>query len=284
MGSISATLRKFLDIATDKVFWLMGVLHVPERICRKSPRDIVLMYHSVSPDLLDYQYNVDPDSFRQQMCFLLDHYEVVSLGDILYLPNQGKTRVAITFDDAFLNFYQHAFPIIKDLHVPVTNFVPTGFIESGTTMLPGQKHLTWSQMRSMTETGFVHFESHSHTHNHAVSLSKDEFKSDLLKSKHLIQDNLNYNPRYFAYPGGKHSFDTNQIVAELGFERILTSEKRFVSDKYAVGRISIEKKHSLYLFRAELAGLAETVYKLRKTITGNIRIQKKNHQKIAEEK
>lgn len=271
MGSVSAALRKLLDIVTDKVFCLLGILHVPERICRKSPRDIVLMYHSVSPNLLDYQYNLAPNSFRQQMSYLLKNYEIVSLSDILNLPNQGRTRVAITFDDAFLNFYQLVFPIIKDLHILVTNFVPTGFIESDSTMLPGQKHLTWSQMRSMAETGLVYFETHSHTHDHAISLSMDEFKSDLSKSKRLIQENLNYTPRYFAYPGGKHSFQTNQVVAELGFERVLTSEKKFVSDEFAVGRISIEEHHSHYLFRAELAGLVDKVYNLRKRITSVFR-------------
>lgn len=275
MGSVSAALRKLLDIVTDKVFCLLGILHVPERICRKSPRDIVLMYHSVSPNLLDYQYNVAPNFFRQQMSYLLKNYEIVSLSDILSLPNQGQTRIAITFDDAFLNFYQHVFPIINDLHIPVTNFVPTGFIESDITMLPGQKHLTWSQMRTITEAGLVRFESHSHAHDHAITLSHDELKADLLKSKQLIQENLEYTPRYFAYPGGKHSPQTNRVISELGFERVLTSEKSFVSDRQAVGRISIEKKHSLYLFRAELAALTETVYRLRKTVTSKIRIPPK---------
>ena len=271
MGSVSAGIVGLVSRAADMLLWGLSVLRIPEFVCRRSPRDVILMYHSVGSELPDYQYNVDPVSFAQQIAFLVTHYAAVSLADILNTPNQGRTRVAVTFDDGFLNFYTEVFPVIENYRVPVTNFVPTSFIEGEQFMINGLEHLTWAQMREMADTGLVCFESHSHTHRHAVAHTPSGLRSDLLRSRTLIEDNLRYVPKYFAYPGGKCNSQTHQIALECGFERLLTSHKSFVSDELAVGRISIEDYHHLYTFRAELAALTTTVDELRKTVLSVMR-------------
>lgn len=100
---------------------------------------IVLAYHRVSP-LEDVngilrELAVDPCVFERQIKCIKEQYKVVPLTEILASlgKNTKKTEqmVAVTFDDAYLDTYQYAFPVLKRYDVPATVFVPTAFIESG---------------------------------------------------------------------------------------------------------------------------------------------------------
>lgn len=75
--------------------------------------------------------NATPEVFRQQMQFLASKYRVVSMEDVLNAFEKRaalpKRAVLITFDDAYCDFAEFAWPILKKLNLPVTVFVPTGF-------------------------------------------------------------------------------------------------------------------------------------------------------------
>jgi len=96
----------------------------------------VLTYHRVDeldaqPDLAPQPLSATPLVFRQQMEFLAERYRVVSLDAVLEAQRNGSTlpdrSVLITFDDAYLDFLQHAFPVLDKLQLPATMFVPTAY-------------------------------------------------------------------------------------------------------------------------------------------------------------
>jgi hypothetical protein len=72
-----------------------------------------------------------PETFDEQLVYLKSNYNLVSIADLLAAyENQRKLParpVLITFDDAYRNFAERAWPILKRHQVPVTLFVPTGY-------------------------------------------------------------------------------------------------------------------------------------------------------------
>lgn len=100
---------------------------------------IVLMYHRVLPDndpsipYLQPGMYVRVSSFRKQMEFLSDNYQIITIQDMLQLIEARQTRsdkqyCVLTFDDGWLDNYEHAFPVLKSFSAPATIFLAAAFI------------------------------------------------------------------------------------------------------------------------------------------------------------
>lgn len=96
----------------------------------------VLMYHRVDypaarPDLYPPLLSATPAGFERQMRFLAERCHVVSLDELLQVCRSGGVlparSVMITFDDAYRDFSEHAWPVLRRRGLPVTLFVPTAF-------------------------------------------------------------------------------------------------------------------------------------------------------------
>jgi len=96
----------------------------------------VLTYHRVDrpdarPDLMPGLISATPEAFAEQVAALASRYNPVSLAqvlDALHEPRRLPERaVLITFDDAYTDFADHAWPVLRAAGVPATLFVPTAF-------------------------------------------------------------------------------------------------------------------------------------------------------------
>jgi len=101
----------------------------------------VLTYHRVSqpantPLLNPRMISAEPKSVASQLKILIDNYHVVSMEQVLERIVIGTPlparSVLITFDDAYADFQDVAWPILKSYRLPVTLFVPTGFPDAPT--------------------------------------------------------------------------------------------------------------------------------------------------------
>ena len=96
----------------------------------------ILTYHRVDyadtrPSLYP-RVTVTPQAFATQMRFLADHYHPVSIPELLDAtlsesPALPPRAVLVTFDDAYCDFAEQAWPIMQRYHIPATLFVPTAF-------------------------------------------------------------------------------------------------------------------------------------------------------------
>ena len=95
----------------------------------------VLTYHRVDEaenrPALEPALAVRPREFKRQLLFFSRHYRVVSMDRIVEAFSGGQPlparALAITFDDGYLDFSEHAWPILKQFQLPVTLFIPTAF-------------------------------------------------------------------------------------------------------------------------------------------------------------
>jgi len=96
----------------------------------------VLTYHRVDepsarPTLHPRLISATPADFDRQIRLLAANYRVLSMRQVIEALAGGRSlpprAVLITFDDAYRDFAENAWPILQRHGLPVTLFVPTGY-------------------------------------------------------------------------------------------------------------------------------------------------------------
>lgn len=76
-------------------------------------------------------FSATPEAFRAQLDVLAEHYNVVSIDQVLAAVGEGRLlpprAVLITFDDAYPDFQDLAWPMLRERQLPVILFVPTAY-------------------------------------------------------------------------------------------------------------------------------------------------------------
>ena len=110
-----------------------GVLRLLERAGRR-PGLLVVTHHRIG-DLsanpyYDPVFSASPEGFREQIHYLRDNFRILTLDEVDTGASLREPSVLITFDDGYCDNFETAFPILKDLGVPATFFIPTEFLEN----------------------------------------------------------------------------------------------------------------------------------------------------------
>lgn len=109
----------------------------------------ILTYHRVDtpgarPTLNPSLLSATPQTFEAQMRFIAAHYTPVSAQDVLdYLRERQplpRRAITVTFDDAYCDFAEHAWPVLKRYNIPATLFVPTAYPDNP------DRRLWWDQL------------------------------------------------------------------------------------------------------------------------------------------
>lgn len=95
----------------------------------------VLTYHHIDYPSSDptayHRVTVTPEDFDHQIQYLAENYHVLTMAELLDAYQNGTSLPAnsamVTFDDAYEDFAENAWPILQVHQVPVTVFVPTAF-------------------------------------------------------------------------------------------------------------------------------------------------------------
>ena len=112
-----------------------GLVSLLERVDKQQPNLLrIVTYHRVDhPESRPWLYprvTVTPEAFAAQMQFLATHYHPISLRELLNAPDDTPLpprAVLVTFDDAYCDFAEQAWPVMQRHHIPATLFVPTAF-------------------------------------------------------------------------------------------------------------------------------------------------------------
>ncbi|MBC7797215.1 MAG: polysaccharide deacetylase family protein [Pyrinomonadaceae bacterium] len=104
----------------------------------KSDSLTILAYHRVAADINEAERDsirglvISAESFRKHCLLLKENFQVVNFENAMISSKRetAKSRplAVITFDDGYLDNYEKAFPILNELDLPATIFLPSNLI------------------------------------------------------------------------------------------------------------------------------------------------------------
>ena len=196
----------------------------------------MLGYHGVS-DRWPADLAVTPDQLRTQLETLLEHgYHPTTLNGAA-VSERPQRALVVTFDDGYRSVHSLAFPILRELGVPGTLFVVTGFAGGtepmtwagidrwlGTPYEEELMPLTWDEIRSLAEAGWD-IGSHTRTHPRLTTLDDDALASELADSRADLEAALG-RCSSLAYPYGIRDARVVRAAREAGYLTAVTLPER----------------------------------------------------------
>ncbi|MCA8883683.1 MAG: polysaccharide deacetylase family protein [Rhodobacteraceae bacterium] len=168
----------------------------------------ILMYHSISDAA--GATSIRPEVFSAQMKAIAEAgIPVISLDALVESRRMGALlpprSIIITFDDAYQDFADTAWPILKQHGFGAMVYVPTDHVGRAESWdganKPPRRIMDWATVRRLAEEG-VEFGSHSVTHSDLTMLADDTLSIELNVSKAEIEDQLGRTIHHFAPPYG----------------------------------------------------------------------------------
>jgi len=228
----------------------------------------ILMYHSISDESGPKfrSFAVPAALFARQMEYLHQQaYTPMTVSQLVHAWTNGGSLptkpVVLTFDDAFLDFYTTALPLLQRYSFTATLYVPTAYVNGTSRWMQrtgegSRPIVSWEQLRDISKCG-IECGAHSHTHPQLDLLSFAAAKEEITQNKRLLEEHIGEEILSFAYPYGYHTAATKQIVREAGFtsacavKNALSTEE---TDHFALSRVLVDPTLDIDAFAALLAG------------------------------
>ena len=241
-----------------------------KRIKKKSYRSIrgILAYHGVSQRR--EKNCVEIGKFISHLNYFNENFKILKLSELLDKVKLGEkdwgNYVAITFDDAYENFYLNAYPELIKRSIPATIFVPAGrvggfnswdYIDRGN--FSRLNIMNYDELKRL-DRKLIEIGSHSFTHRKLVYLTKEELEEEISGSKTILETELGMKIDKFAYPYGElFHFDDRAVKALMAAGFLYAFTTHFgrninMADSYRINRIVIWDDDDIYDIRDKLSG------------------------------
>ncbi len=199
----------------------------------------VLMYHRIAdrgPEALA-DWRVPPDQFDAQLNLLRRHgyYAITSATLTEHIrtrrPLPGRP-VLITFDDAYQDFADTAFPIIERNDFVVELFVVTDKVgltsDWDAQYGPPAPLMGWEDIGRLSRNG-VRFGSHLASHTPAPQLSSDALLDEAARSMLAIEQHTGQSVTSIALPHGLYDSRVETTLAICGYESAFSTDYGFAN-------------------------------------------------------
>jgi peptidoglycan/xylan/chitin deacetylase (PgdA/CDA1 family) len=180
---------------------------------------------------------VAPADLERQLGYLVRRgYRGVTFHEAVHGRKGGK-RLAVTFDDAYRSISERALPLLAELGIPGTVFVPTDFAGSDQPMrwpeieawtegphAPELLCMSWDQLAELADAGWE-VGSHTRSHPHLPRLGDDELDAELSESRIECERRLG-TCTTLAYPFGDHDGRVIEAAGRAGYSAACTLPSR----------------------------------------------------------
>lgn len=191
-------------------------------------RPLVLCYHAISDDWPSV-LAISPKRLEEQLRYLLEEgYQPVTFDEALNGSSDRRT-LAVTFDDGYRSVADRAFPVMQELGVPGTIFVPTAFMGSerpmswsGIAQWLGSPHedeligMSWRELETLAQAGWE-IGSHTRSHPKLTTLDDDALAEESTESREAIRSRFGAC-NAIAFPYGDHDRRVERAARDAGYE------------------------------------------------------------------
>ncbi|MDQ3937838.1 MAG: polysaccharide deacetylase family protein [Chloroflexota bacterium] len=208
----------------------------------------VLIYHHVTCDrpsgVPNTQIWICPARFESQLSHLQSlGWKAITtdqLADALKDRTcPGQRRFVVTVDDSSAFGYTNAAPILERLGMRATFFVVVG--------LAGKAQaLSFGQMRDLVSRGHA-IGNHTMAHVDLVGRSQKSLFHQVEYAQRVLDSELGFRPRTFAYPNGTHDRNARRRARDSGFELAFTAGPGFTvssARRMRAPRLFVSKHHT----------------------------------------
>jgi peptidoglycan/xylan/chitin deacetylase (PgdA/CDA1 family) len=228
----------------------------------------ILMYHKVSESGTD-GITISTKNLKSQLEYIRRKgYQTLSFDDLASAIKIGKPLpkrpLILTFDDAYLDFMEHAVPLLKTYGFKASVFIPVGYLGKANNWDNGADPiLSAGEIKELANSGSIEFGIHSFLHRSYAELDPAGMENDL----DLCFQTLGYHNipfvRVLAYPYGGYPKKDPQLKAKMK-EIFRTSRLQFalrignrinhwpLKDPYELKRIDIKGTDNFYTFKTKL--------------------------------
>jgi peptidoglycan/xylan/chitin deacetylase (PgdA/CDA1 family) len=203
----------------------------------RDPSLLILCYHAVS-ERWPWVGTVEPDVLSRQLRYALElGYRPRTLTAALREP-AGTPTLVVSFDDAFASVLERGLPVLEDLGVPGTVFVPTEFAAEAAPMTwstlarwIGTEHepellcMGWDQLRRLADAGWE-VGSHTCSHPNLTAIGALDAAEELRRSRRACEDALQRSCPALAYPFGARDRTVVGLAEDAGYEVGVTLGER----------------------------------------------------------
>jgi poly-beta-1,6-N-acetyl-D-glucosamine N-deacetylase len=170
---------------------------------------------------------------------------------VAFARGQGTVppgAVWLSFDDGCRELLTDVLPLVRERHIPVTLFVPSGIIEGDGRFYwiseeNGQRHsMTAAELRESSCWPEVTIGSHTVSHAIVVGCTREQFRFELAQSKQALERLTGSPVELFAYPNGDYDAQSVQLIEEAGYTLGVTVKSGFVEpgvDMFLAPRFSV---------------------------------------------
>lgn len=194
-------------------------------------------------------FNDEKSGFKRHLKYFKNHGDFISIDRAVEIFEKkekiGGRYFCITFDDGFKNCVSNALPILVENECPAAFFIPSDYIgcdinkdgdilqkffaASADDLPIPVEFLSWNDCRKLHEAGMT-IGSHTCTHVSPAKLNKEQLKSELIRSKQKIEEELRIDCHHFCCPWGqpgKHfKVGIDSLIAkEAGYRSFFTTER-----------------------------------------------------------
>jgi peptidoglycan/xylan/chitin deacetylase (PgdA/CDA1 family) len=228
----------------------------------------ILMYHSIADDGPEElkPYRLSPARFESQISYLKEHgFHSITLDDWRLAKTEGRRLpgrpVILTFDDGYVNFLTHAWPILERSGLSATVFVVTDKV--GTTAdwdkVTGDPLplMGWDDLRYLRDHGIC-IASHTATHPSLPTLSTEAIVQEGVRSREKLRVSLEVDATSIAFPFGHADERVRSAIGSAGYTLAVNTwggTSTLVHEPLNLPRIEVFPDDDLPTFSAKIAPL-----------------------------
>ena len=211
----------------------------------------VLMYHSISastaPD--PHRLRVHPDRLDRHLRWLRRlGLRGVGLTELLRAQDRGAADrlVALTFDDGYTDFLDHAVPVLERHGMTATLYVVAGRMDGTNEWDTGPRLpiMGPDQVRAVAAAGHE-VGSHTMTHARLAGADPGTLTTEVAGSRRVLEDVLQAEVASFCYPYGTHDPAAADAVQAAGYDNGCVIGDYSPGDRFTVPRCYVSPQDTV---------------------------------------